>query len=498
MKPLRSLASLVFLFFALFIPSSGQDASRIILSADLKSDLAVLRRAYEQIHPGLYRYNTKDQMNANFAELDREFSRDLSLREAYLAFSVFLAKIECGHSYANFYNQPKATAAALFKDQNRVPFYFRWLDGKMIVVKSFSDQPQLARGTQILAINGVPTKTILSKLMTIARADGSNDAKRVASLEVLGGDRYETFDIYFPLFFPQTSTKLSLEVKPFDSNKTVKMVVEALTYEQRLNAMPLAAESTKSDDQVFDFSYLDSKTAILRMPTWALFDSKWDWNKFVNESIDELVSKNIPNLIVDIRPNEGGIDAGDAITSRLIEKNLPQSQWKRLVRYRKAPADLIPYLDTWDRSFDDWGAFAVDNRTDGYFTLTKYDDDPSGIVIKPFGTRYTGRVFVLVGATNSSATFEFAQLMKSKKLATLVGQPTGGNQRGINGGGFYFLGLPKSKIEMDLPLQGLFSSSDAPDSGVEPDIYVRPTVSDIANGIDSEIVAVKRLIKKSN
>jgi hypothetical protein len=168
------------------------------------------------------------------------------------------------------------------------------------------------------------------------------------------------------------------------------------------------------------------------------------------------------------------------------------------VRYRKAPADLIPYLDTWDRSFDDWGVFAVDNRTDGYYTLTKYNDDPSGTIIKPFGARYTGRVFVLVGATNSSATFEFAELMKRNRLATLVGQPTGGNQRGINGGGFYFLGLPTTKIEMDLPLVGLFPAADAPDAGIEPDVYVRPSVSDIAKGIDSEITAVKRLIKKSN
>lgn len=436
-------------------------------------------------------------MTANFAELDAKFSRDLRLDEAFLAFSVFLAKLKCGHSYTNFYNQPKATAAARFKGQNRVPFYFRWLDGRMVVVKSFADHPKLARGTEILAINGVSAKTILAKLMTIARADGSNDAKRVASLEVLGGDRYETFDIYFPLFFPQASTKLNLTVKPFASKKVSEIAVDALTYEQRLNSMPVAAESTKSDERVFDFFYLDKKTAILQMPTWALFDSKWDWKKFINDSIDELVAKNVPNLIVDIRLNEGGIDAGDAITSRLIEKNLSQSQWKRLVRYRKAPADLIPYLDTWDRSFDDWGASAVDNRTDGYYTLTKYDDDPSGIVIKPTGTRYTGRVFVLVGATNSSATFEFAQLMKSNRLATLVGQPTGGNQRGINGGGFYFLGLPKSKIEMDLPLVGLFPATDAPDAGIEPDVYVKPSVSDIANGIDSEIMAVKRLIRKS-
>ena len=46
--------------------------------------------------------------------------------------------------------------------------------------------------------------------MTIARADGSNDAKRIAYLEVSGDSVYEAFDVYFPMFFPQKSSALQL------------------------------------------------------------------------------------------------------------------------------------------------------------------------------------------------------------------------------------------------------------------------------------------------
>ncbi|MCS3810253.1 hypothetical protein FHY19_003321 [Xanthomonas arboricola] len=62
----------------------------------------------------------------------------------------------------------------------------------------------------------------------------------------------------------------------------------------------------------------------------------------------------------------------------------------------------------------------------------------------------SGRVFVLTSADNSSATFEFARQLQRNGLATLVGQPTGGNLRGINGGAFFFLHLPNSHIEVDL------------------------------------------------
>jgi len=72
----------------------------------------------------------------------------------------------------------------------------------------------------------------------------------------------------------------------------------------------------------------------------------------------------------------------------------------------------------------------------------------------------------------------------------LVGQPTGGNQGGINGGGFFFLRLPRSGIELDLPLIGQLPDGDRPDAGLQPDIFVIPTVSDIARGRDAELDAV--------
>jgi hypothetical protein len=83
---------------------------------------------------------------------------------------------------SDFFNQKKAIAAALFEGHNRVPFYFRWLDQKMVITKDFTPDHQLPRGTEVLSINGTPVRAILDQLRTVARADGSNDAKRVAYL----------------------------------------------------------------------------------------------------------------------------------------------------------------------------------------------------------------------------------------------------------------------------------------------------------------------------
>jgi len=77
-----------------------------------------------------------------------------------------------------------------------------------------------------------------------------------------------------------------------------------------------------------------------------------------------------------------------------------------------------------------------------------------------------------------------------------VGRPTGGSRRGINGGGFFFLTLPNSRIEIDIPLIGQFPRTPQPDAGVVPDLLVTPSASDIATGRDVELTAILKQTNK--
>ncbi len=463
--------------------SSGKQKETRLTAQQLQADAAILREAYEQLHPGLYRYSTRKEMNANFAELERELNHDQSLAEAYLAISRFTAKVKCGHSYPNFFNQPKTIVAELFQGQNRMPFYFRWLGGKMIVTRDFSGEKAFRPGDEIVSINGVAAAEILKRLLTIARADGSNEAKRIDLLNVTGDSQFETFDIYFPLFFPQAGTKMKILLRRGKEPKPHEVEVTALTYEQRLAPIQEKVAAKKGDSALWTFRFLRPDIAYVQMPDWAVYNSKWDWKGFLEAVFRQLDEKKPQNLVVDLRGNEGGLDAGNPILAHLVDRDLPLQQYERRVRYRKVPDDLAPYLDTWDPSFKDWGEKAVDLH-DGFFRLTKYDDDERGDVIKPEGKRYEGKVWVLVDAANSSATFQFARAIQENRLGTLVGEPTGGNLRGINGGAFFFLRLPNSKIEVDLPLIGTFPVKPEPDRGLQPDVEVKLKAEDIAAGRD--------------
>ncbi len=442
-------------------------------------DIAILRDAYETLHPGLYRYATPRQVSARFDALARAWARPQTQAEAYLSLSRFLATVRCGHTYANFYNQSEAVQVALFDNTRLVPFHFAWLGERMVVTANQSSDQRLHPGTEILSIDGVAAARILHTLMSFARADGGNDAKRRALLEVRGYDRYETFDVFYGLLF-HPARQLRIRARSLDG-RTHAFVADAIDLATRRAAMHAAPR----DEAAWTLSFPQPQTALLTMPTWALYNSDWNWRAFLDAGFVEMAQRGVVKLLVDVRGNEGGDDCGDEIIARLIDAPLQRQADERLVRYRQTPPRLDPYLDTWDDSFRNWGADATPGR-EGFYALR---GDTDGDSIAPKGPRFRGDVIVLTDAQNSSATFQFADCVQSNRLGRLFGAPTGGNQRGINGGAFFFLRLPASGLEADLPLIGRFARATRPDAGLTPDFMINLVAADIAAGRDAALEA---------
>ncbi len=455
----------------------------------------MLRTTYDALHPGLARYTTQAELDAAYADLVREAERDRTLAEAFLALVKFTAKIRCGHTYPNFFNQPARIQRALFEGPH-VPFAFRWLDGHMVVTANLGADARLHPGTEILRLNGVAASEVLERLLPLARADGSNDAKRIEALGVSANAAYEAFDIYHPLVFPWAGSELSLEVRQPDGT-TAAFTTPAQTHAERLAALSHEGDPDSSRP-MWSLTFVDAKTGYLKMPSWVTYKSTWDWKGDLQRAAEALVARKATGLIVDVRGNEGGEDVGNELLRHLVDKELPVRSSRRIVRYRTVPLELRPALDTWDKSFFAWGAEAHE-LGDGRFELVNKDHQDD--VIAPLGPRFRGHVVVLVDAANSSATFQFAALVQRHHLATLIGEPTGGNQRGINGGAFFFLRLPRTGLEVDLPLIGTFARVDAPeppDAGIVPDVVVTTTAQDIARGRDPQLDAARAHLSGSS
>ncbi len=447
-------------------------------------DAALLRRAYTALHPGLYRYNTPAQMDGHFDDLARTLAPTCTIAQAYVAVARLTSAVRCGHSYPNFYNQSYAIQTALFAGRNRLPFLFAWIDGHMIVLRDLSPSAVLAPGTEVLTIGGIPAARILAALMPLLRADGHNDAKRVRNLEVHGEDTWEAFDVYWPMLFPALVADATARLNVRAPDGTARaLTLPLMTSKERTAKIPTAA--TKTADAPLWTMRREGHTAWLTMPDWGVYNSKWPWETWLTAQLDSIASDGTRALVIDLRGNEGGQDCGDLVTARLIREPVAQLATERRVRYRKLPVDLSTHVDTWDDSFRDWGAGAIGPDAAGFYRLTRFDDDASGrTLIRPAGKPFAGKVIILTDAANSSATFQFAQTMKERGLATLIGEPTGGNRRGINGGAFLFLRLPATGIEVDIPLIGFFPATPQPDAGIVPDIAVRRTAHDVAIGAD--------------
>ena len=171
------------------------------LSAEaLSEDFKLLKQALLEIHPGIYRYNTKAQVDSIFKQYESECLRPQTYREAFLNFTRLTAAFKCGHTYPNFYNQSDFIQEVVFGQQDKLPFAFRVLDKRMFVIQGVGDGSHIPLGSEIVSIDGVPVQSLLEEVAALIKADGGNEYKRFADLNTFGIEgTYEVFDVYFPL-----------------------------------------------------------------------------------------------------------------------------------------------------------------------------------------------------------------------------------------------------------------------------------------------------------
>jgi Peptidase family S41 len=471
-------------------PLSGVGA---LTEAQAQSDVRLAKRALIELHPALTKYNSPAEMDAAFARFEARGNAARSATELYLAATELAAAIRCGHTWTNTLNQGGAVKGALLESKNKLPLQLVTEEGRWLVIASADSAVQ--RGDEILSINGHAAADVIKMMMPYLRADGSSDNKR---LRQLNHDRAATsmMDLVWPLLSPPVAGRYELRVRRADG-RAVGVSVAAMTLGERRGLLKAQGFVERDDSAASEAANvwtleLRDGVAVMRLPTFSFWRSKFNWNQWLDDAFARLAKEGVAHLIIDIRDNEGGDGAiNRAILSYLLKAPLTWPESQSISAYERAPYALVKHVDTWDYGFFDRTGKVEKLGERRYRVAPKTQSDRT---IKPKSQVFSGKSYLLIGGENSSATFQLAYLAKLSGAATLIGQRTGGNLRGLNGGEIAWVTLPNSGVAIDIPLLAANPIEPQPDTGVTPDVVVQRSFASLAVGSDLEIDAVMKLI----
>lgn len=472
---MKNLLQTLALALALALQTVPAHAAPELSAEQAQRDLRILKRTLVDLHPGLYRYATPARIDADFAAAQAEVAAGASRAQLYLLATRLAAAVRCGHTWTNPSNQTPAVQEMLARQA--LPLVLRWVEGRILVVASAT--PNLPAGSEILAIEGRTPAEIAALLLPYLRADGSSDGKRLAQLD--DDDNGGAMQRMFPLLVPPPPEGWRLNLA---GGREVRVpAVTAAAREQALQAV-----GWRAPDRTWRLR-MEGDAAVLTLPTFAFWGGGFDAPAFLDRTFAELRERGVRRLVIDLRANEGGDDAiGRALLAQLIKTPHTQPGGRRESAYERVPYVLARYLDTWDFGFFDRTGQV--QRTEGRNWRLP---DSAPRVVEPVAQPFTGRVVALVGPQNSSAGFLIARDLKASGAAVLVGEPTGGNLRGLNGGQLAWVTLPASGVAVDVPLLAHFSPGAPPDAGVQPDVLVRQSWRDLTAGVDTALAeALKR------
>lgn len=433
----------------------GQPFDRKFSTSELQADFKILRNRYESNLANLYLYSSKQRLDKLFDSLYLNI-KPMTELEFYSYITPLSSVIKDGHS--NIFISDQATKH--YNQQSKFfPFNIYWTDHKMFITKNLSTDTTIQIGTEILSINGLSSKEVMTYLLTRQVRDGNNESY---ALWILNNYFREYYSFHFG--HPEN---YSLSIKTPDKIER-NVIVTALS--KQTISFNKASRYLKATNDAATYFHIDSTTnaAVFTITTWD--------NKKLKKEIDfvflQLQQKNIDNLIIDLRDNQGG-NFSPAIYLLSYLLNHPFKYFAE-VKSVKGNNDTSQVLKS---------------RKDKILRTYQPKKNP-----------YKGKVFVLINGGCFSNTSSFCSRLELYKRAVFIGEETGGNKV-VFCGVFGLKGkivLPNTKIICDNSNYRLTVTdiNENTGHGVLPTYTVTPTITDILQQKDVVLNATFDLIKQ--
>ncbi len=354
--------------------------------------------------------------------------------EYYKTMMEFCGKLHDAHTNV----MPPTEIAEMF--YSRPLLKTRLIENKVLIVNVYDNvlgKQGIKVGQEVIEINGMPVKEYARKFVLPYQSYSTpQDANtRAYEYALLAGD-----------------IKEAINLKVSDEKSNVK--------EYTINRVPGAERSKVAALPAFEYKLLKGNIAYVAL------------NSFGTDSAEMAFIKNYPEIakasaiIFDVRNNGGGSTEWNIIRYLINKTSPPLHSW-----YTR---DYKPSYRAWNH-------------------LQKVYGETDAILTPAVKNAYTGPVIVLTSSRTFSAAEDFAAAFKSLHRGSIIGQPTGGST-----GQPLMISLPgNGSARICTKRDRLGNGEDFVGKGIQPDVFVEPTVSDVRKGVDTELEAALNTLQKS-
>ncbi|WP_169711744.1 S41 family peptidase [Henriciella litoralis] len=339
-------------------------------TAGYKADLQELAERIKSEHPRPFRYISEPDFDRLVASSVESMGPESSRADALWAFSEILASIQCGHTGMSYFNQENA----LIEVEDRFPVDVRFVGERLVVLDPLANSDRLEKGDEIASINGQSVNELRTKIFPHIAAEGVAETFKDYAFNYYA-TAYLTYALGFPDAYQLTlvGQTAPTELKPLTdfSSKPV------------INPAALCQEGLCSREDI------ETGAGIMTIRSFAYYgDQGQVFADFVDSALADVVEKDRPALIIDIRGNNGGSGLAVAYVLRRLTEE-PFVYWSD-------QADKRGVLELFDTQ-------------------------------RPVDVGLDAPVFLLVDGNTVSTAPHFAALFKEHGMGTIVGEAMGGN-----------------------------------------------------------------------
>ncbi|WP_226064845.1 S41 family peptidase [Kaistella polysaccharea] len=509
MKKIVFLAILLILTSCISVKRYNEKLEIPIAAAKLKKDVDFTRTKLEKLHPNLYWYITKENLDYKFDSLKNGINKPLKPNEFYQKLAPIIADIREGHLrlYSADKRLTKKEIKDLKKQKGLLGRYNFVVNDDRIFVKDNADKiPNMNVGTEILRVKDIPVKDLLEKYKPFVNSDGYNTTFQKYSMARR-----------WPLFFTEEFgilDSVKVETKYQNEKNTFYLHREKITKEERKEKEEQNKKLTKSEtgktkdynivtksfNRDLQFPTKDSTIAYMKIKTFSGTYSR----KFYRQSFSSLKKSPAKYLILDIRDNLGGSLAEiNNLYSYLVSENFKfindievtsRSSMFQANYFIEFPALLKPIAVLGYPFYFVGSALSVKKennqfylRNNGIFGLKKAKKD-----------NFAGKIYVLINGSSFSASSIIASKLKDDQRAFLVGEETGGANDGTVAGRYSTKKLPNSKLKLPIGLMLIQPNIDFTHTkkGVVPNEEIILTLNQVLQKKDIQLDWILNDIKK--